>query len=133
MRKLIAQFGLFTISLAVMSPARPFSRYPESVLKAVSPFLELFSWHLSSKVDKIFQNWPLIKGSKGLAETCCMIQIAGCRHVGGLNFLDREFDFSEKTSGNEIHYTNALLLLIRIMLYCQLHNQRGFDFILFSS
>jgi hypothetical protein len=44
--------------------------------------------------------------------------------------LERELN--GKFSGNEVYYTNALILLIKIILYSKLHDQRGFNLILFS-
>ena len=35
-------------------------------------------------------------------------------------------------SGDEIYFTNSLILLVKNMLYSKLHCQRGFNLILFS-
>ena len=80
----------------------------------------------------------------------CRVQGAGCRVQGdpqtlnpelytrfrakSLSHVDlmRKESQSKKTSGNKIHYTNSLILLIKIMLCSKLHYQKFLELKLFS-
>ena len=46
-------------------------------------------------------------------------------HAPGLILYEKEMKL--KLSGNEVHCTNAVLLLVNIMLCVRLHCQRGFN------
>ena len=43
-----------------------------------------------------------------------------------------EKSFNLKTSGNEVYYTNSLILLIKMMLCGKIHGQKFFKLKLFS-
>jgi hypothetical protein len=60
---------------------------------------------------------------------------AGDRDGGGAGRASQRLyqkELNRNPSGNEIHYTNSLMLLVNNMLCSKLHCQRGFNSILIS-
>ena len=53
------------------------------------------------------------------------------KRLGCMAKFDRKRVSSQKQSGNQVYFTNALLLLIKIMLCSKRHCQKGFTSILF--